>query len=139
MRLMTISTFQFTTMTKFAIWLNADRQKYAPKALSNLSEIDRRRKVTKPSKSGGAACTPTPRSVFSQIRPAPRRGLSRIESAMYIGVSPSKFDELRKDGRIGPPRLIDGRKVWDIGSLNRDFEAFPSEGTETAEDWDTSL
>ena len=61
-------------------------------------------------------------------RPIPRRGLSRKEFAMYFGVSPSKFDEMRKDGRIGPPRLIDGRKIWDIYALDQAFDAFPIEG-----------
>jgi hypothetical protein len=31
---------------------------------------------------------------LSDLRPVPRRGLSREESAMYIGISPDKFDEL---------------------------------------------
>jgi len=31
---------------------------------------------------------------LSNIRPVPRRGLSREEAAMYIGISPTKFDEL---------------------------------------------
>ena len=29
---------------------------------------------------------------LSDIRPIPRRGLSREEAAMYIGIFPSKFD-----------------------------------------------
>jgi hypothetical protein len=57
---------------------------------------------------------------------------------MYIGVSPSKFDELRKGGRIEPPRLIDGRKVWDIHTLDRDFDAFPIEGAD-ADDWNAAV
>jgi excisionase family DNA binding protein len=69
----------------------------------------------------------------------PKRGLSREEAAEYLGISPSKFDQLRKDGRIGPPRLIDGRKVWDIRELDRDFEAFPIEGEQEDEDWSTSV
>ena len=73
----------------------------------------------------------------ANTRPIPRRGLSREESAMYVGVSPSKFDELRKDGRISPPRLIDGRKVWDIYALDKAFDAFPVEGGEPNEDWKT--
>ena len=56
---------------------------------------------------------------------------------MYLGVSPSKFDQLRKDGRIGPPRLIDGRKVWDIYQLDRDFDALPLQGGDDTEDWST--
>ena len=32
---------------------------------------------------------------------------------MYVGVSPGKFDELVRDGRMPPPKRI-GRKVWDV-------------------------
>ena len=34
----------------------------------------------------------------------PPRGLSRVESAAYIGVSVGKFDEMVADGRMPPPR-----------------------------------
>lgn len=53
---------------------------------------------------------------------------------MYLGISPSKFDELRKDGRVSPPKVIDGRKVFDVRQLDVDFDAFPDEQP-TAEDW----
>jgi hypothetical protein len=75
----------------------------------------------------------------SNTRPVPRRGLSREESAMYVGVSPSKFDEMRKDGRIGPPRLIDGRKVWDIYALDQAFDAFPVEDAEPDDGWKSAV
>jgi hypothetical protein len=75
----------------------------------------------------------------SNTRPIPRRGLSREEAATYIGVSPSKFDELRKDGRIGSARLIGGRKVWDIYQLDQSFDAFPLEGGDIIEDWSTAV
>ena len=75
---------------------------------------------------------------LSDIRPIPRRGLSRIEAAVYLGISPSKFDELRKRGNISAPRLIDSRKIWDVLALDRDFEAFPVEGN-IEEDWNTVL
>jgi hypothetical protein len=68
------------------------------------------------------------------------RGLSRIDAAAYIGVSPTKFDELRKDGRVSPPRLIDSRLVWDRHDLDRDFDAFPIEGnTADDEDWTVAV
>lgn len=38
-------------------------------------------------------------------RPSPRRGLSREEAALCLGV-PSKFDESRKDGRVGSDNKI---------------------------------
>ena len=75
---------------------------------------------------------------LSATRPVVRRGLSRVEAAIYIGISPSKFDELRKDGRVGPARLIDGRKVWDMRDLDLAFEALPMESNE-AEDWTVAV
>lgn len=74
-----------------------------------------------------------------EVRPCPRRGLSRVEAALYLGISPSKFDELRKDGRVGPNRLIDGRKVWDVRELDLVFEAFPLESTAAADDWNVAV
>jgi hypothetical protein len=60
-------------------------------------------------------------------RPIPRRGLSRIEAAMYLGVSPSKFDELVRDGRMPVAKRIDSRKVWDVLQLDLAFEALPDD------------
>ena len=57
----------------------------------------------------------------------PRRGLSREEAAMYLGVGAGTFDELRASGRVEPPRLIKGRKLWDIRDLDMAFEALPRE------------
>jgi hypothetical protein len=34
------------------------------------------------------------------------RGLSRIEAARYVGVSPSLFDQMVKDGRMPGPKRI---------------------------------
>jgi hypothetical protein len=76
---------------------------------------------------------------LSNIRPVPRRGLSRVEAAIYLGCSPSKFDDLRKDGRVGPARLIDGRKVWDVRELDLAFEALPLESDGAAEDWNVAV
>jgi predicted DNA-binding transcriptional regulator AlpA len=64
---------------------------------------------------------------FSGARPIPRRGLSREEAAMYLGISPSKFDEMRRDGRAPKARVLDGRKLWDVRDLDMVFEALPSE------------
>jgi hypothetical protein len=57
----------------------------------------------------------------------PRRGLSREEAAMYLGVGGNTFDEMRARGQIEPPRLIKGRKLWDIRDLDMAFEALPRE------------
>ena len=64
---------------------------------------------------------------LSEIRPVPRRGLSREEAAMYIGVSPSKFDELVADGRMPGPMKIDSRNVWDIRRLDLAFDVLSEE------------
>jgi predicted DNA-binding transcriptional regulator AlpA len=48
----------------------------------------------------------------------PPRGLSRVESAAYVGVSPSLFDSMVKDGRMPPPKRINGRTVWDRKRLD---------------------
>ena len=55
------------------------------------------------------------------------RGLSRVEAAGYIGVSPSKFDELVKDGRMPKAVEIDARRVWDKSELDDAFDALKSE------------
>jgi excisionase family DNA binding protein len=63
----------------------------------------------------------------SQARPTPRRGLSRTEAAIYLGISPSKFDQLVDDGRMPRPRMIDNRKVWDVHELDVAFDDLPRE------------
>ena len=67
-------------------------------------------------------------NVIPTVRPVLRRGLCRIESAIYIGVSPSKFDEMVFDGRMPAPRTIDGRVVWDLFELDDAFSALPHKG-----------
>jgi predicted DNA-binding transcriptional regulator AlpA len=64
---------------------------------------------------------------LSEIRPLPRRGLSRDEAGMYLGVSAAKFDEMVADGRMPTPIRIDARKVWDIRSIDLAFDALPRE------------
>jgi len=59
---------------------------------------------------------------------APRRGLNREESALYIGVGASKFDQMVKDRRMPRPKRIDGRVVWDIKQLDNYFEMLPTDG-----------
>jgi hypothetical protein len=46
---------------------------------------------------------------------------------MYLGISGSTFDEMRAAGQIEPPRLIKGRKLWDIRDLDMAFDALPRE------------
>src|SRR5262245_42719250 len=51
------------------------------------------------------------------------RGLSRLEAAVYIGVSPTLFDEMVKDGRMPKPIRINARAVWDRLKLDEAFAA----------------
>jgi hypothetical protein len=76
---------------------------------------------------------------LSTNRSVPRRGLSRVEAAMYIGISPSKFDQLREDGRIGPAKLIDARKLFAIEMLDDFFDALPDENHDGGGDWTASV
>jgi excisionase family DNA binding protein len=72
---------------------------------------------------------------LSDTRPVPRRGLSRDEAATYVGISPGKFDQMLADGRMPLPRRIDGRKVWDIRSLDIYFDKLPEEES-TGHGWE---
>jgi hypothetical protein len=63
-----------------------------------------------------------------------RRGLSRIEAAMYLGISASKFDELRSAGQVGPAKILGDRKLFDIEMLDRFFEALRDEHDDTDDD-----
>lgn len=76
------------------------------------------------------------RASLSESRPVPRRGLSREEAAMYIGIGATKFDEMLADGRMPPPRRIDGRKVWDVRELDLAFDALPVETAGNGTSWD---
>jgi hypothetical protein len=73
---------------------------------------------------------------LAQSRPALRRGMSRQDAAEYLGISTTKFDELRAAGQIEPPRLIGTRKLWDIRDLDMAFEALPREDApDLVESW----
>jgi hypothetical protein len=61
---------------------------------------------------------------MNELRYSPR-GMSRIEAAAYIGISPSLFDEMVKDRRMPGPKLINSRVVWDRFALDDAFEALP--------------
>ena len=67
-----------------------------------------------------------------------RRGLSRIDAAIYVGISPSKFDQMVGDGRMPAARRIDGRKVWDVHELDLCFEDLPrdDEASPGGSSWD---
>lgn len=70
----------------------------------------------------------------------PPRGLSRVMAAQYLNVSPVKFDEMVRDGRMPPAKRIDSRKIWDRVALDFAFDALPEDGeTPVANPWDSVL
>lgn len=66
----------------------------------------------------------------------PPRGLSRLEAAAYIGVSPTFFDDLVDEGRMPKPKRINTRRVWDRLALDQAFSALPGEDDDEADSWD---
>jgi predicted DNA-binding transcriptional regulator AlpA len=76
---------------------------------------------------------------YGSFRPYPQslapRGLSREQAAAYVGVSPSLFDTLVKDGRMPAPKHINARTVWDRLQLDAAFAALPSNDA-PANPWD---
>ena len=72
------------------------------------------------------------------IIPLAPRGLSRSEAAAYIGVSPSLFDELVKDGRMPPPKRINSRVIWDRNKLDAAFDRILDDESQAANPWDES-
>jgi predicted DNA-binding transcriptional regulator AlpA len=69
----------------------------------------------------------------------PPRGLSRVEAAQYIGVSPSLFDQMVEDGRMPKPKPINARKVWDRLRLDQAFESLPDTGGDGGNELDKIL
>jgi hypothetical protein len=62
-----------------------------------------------------------------------------MEAATYIGISPSKFDELRKANRIPPPKVLDGRLIFTTERLDDFLDALPDEDQTDKDDWTASL
>ena len=68
---------------------------------------------------------------------APRL-ISREAAAAYVCLSPNKFDELVKDGRMPRARRIDARKVWCVRELDAAADSLPVDGNDALQDtsWD---
>ena len=61
-----------------------------------------------------------------------RRGLSEVEAAVYLSLSPSFFRRLVDQGSMPRPRVAGGRRIWDVEELDVAFKALPREGGEEA-------
>jgi hypothetical protein len=58
-----------------------------------------------------------------------RRGLSEIEAAVYLSLSPTKFRNMVTDGRMPQPRMADNRCVWDVDEIDFAFRELPRRGS----------
>ena len=58
----------------------------------------------------------------------PPRGLSRVQAAEYVGVSPSTFDKLIYDGIMPAPKKMRCRLLWDRKRLDECFDALDDDG-----------
>jgi predicted DNA-binding transcriptional regulator AlpA len=68
------------------------------------------------------------------------RGLSRVADASYVGISPTTFDSMVRDGRMPPPKRINSRTIWDIRQLDEAFDALPEGASESAVNpWDETI
>jgi predicted DNA-binding transcriptional regulator AlpA len=59
-----------------------------------------------------------------------RAGLSRLEAAEMIGVSPTLFDQLVRDGIMPPPKKIGRRRVWKRQDVEKWFDDLPYAGVD---------
>jgi len=78
------------------------------------------------------------------MQPLPRkriepRGLSRVEAAHYVGISPTLFDQMVGDGRMPHPKRINSRTVWDRTRLDEAFDALPGGDDDQDEDWKVAV
>lgn len=76
-------------------------------------------------------------SVFPAPTAYPLRVFKREWAARYVGVSPTKFDELVRDGRMPKPFRVDGRVLWDLRKLDLAIDELSGEsGRGEANSWD---
>ena len=62
------------------------------------------------------------------------RGLSRVQSAAYVGVGSTLFDQMVADGRMPAPKRVNSKTIWDRRALDEAFAGLPSE--DGANPWD---
>ena len=68
---------------------------------------------------------------------APRL-ISREAAAAYVSLSPTKFDEMVRDGRMPRPKRLGGRrKAWDVRALDAAVDSLPIGNDDNDNDtWD---
>lgn len=65
---------------------------------------------------------------------APRRGLTRLEAAGYVGVSTTMFDKMVQTKKMPAAIRIGARTIWDIHALDEAFELLTDQ--EASNPWD---
>ena len=71
-----------------------------------------------------------------RVEVVPRRGLSRVEAARYVGISTSTFDKLVREGEMPKPFRIGSRTIWDLRKLDTAFDALSGpEEVDSFADW----
>jgi hypothetical protein len=71
----------------------------------------------------------------------PPLGLSRVVAAEYVGVGPTLFDEMVRDGRMPRAKRVNSRVIWDRREIELAFAALPTDGAEASDEnpWDEVL
>src|SRR5262245_4848914 len=64
----------------------------------------------------------------------PRRGLSRVQAAAYVGISPTLFDRAVHQGKMPKPFRLYGRVLWDIRKLDAAITALDTDDS-TDDPW----
>lgn len=59
-----------------------------------------------------------------------RRGLSESEAALYIGIGSTNFRALVEKGIMPRPRVLGGRRLWDVDDLDAAFRSLPVAGSD---------
>lgn len=71
-----------------------------------------------------------------RLQTQPRRGLRRVEAAIYVGVSPTKFDEFVQRGTFPKPMRLDRITLWDLRRLDHALDALSASEDEAKNPWD---
>lgn len=64
------------------------------------------------------------------------RGLSRIDAARYVGVSPGTFDKLIAENKMPKPKHVGSRRIWDRHMLDLAFDDIAGPDDDAQNDWD---
>ncbi len=61
------------------------------------------------------------------VVPPATQSLNRIEAARYVGVSPTRFDQLVREKLMPAAKRVGVRRISDVRALDPAFDTFPTE------------